>query len=137
MHVYVLPNNMPAIYNHILFFKGGVGVPCLSSSVPFSKRSSFEKLLVSQFPVLRNVVTGSSFGSIPRNMNITVCVQCVTVNSQEEAQGAYCEHLYNRTKDGRDLQEAAGSHLSSRCLFASASVFLRIYIREGTCVIDY
>ena len=117
-----LPNNTPPSYFHTAVLKGGIGVPCLSSTVPFLKRSRFEKLLVSQVSILRNVVTDSSFGPILRNMNIPLRVQGITVSSQEETQGAWCEHLYN-SNDGRGLQEAAGSPLSSRWLLSPASVF--------------
>ena len=81
-----LPNNTPTSYFHTAVLKGGIGVPCLSSTIPFLKRSRFEKLLVSQVPILRNVVTDSSFGPILRNMNIPVRVQGITVSSQEETQ---------------------------------------------------
>ena len=123
-----LPNNTPTSYFHTAVLKGGIGVPCLSSTVPFLKRSRFEKLLVSQVPILRNVVTDSPFGPMLRNMNIPVRVQGITDTIQEETQGAWCEHLYN-SNDGRGLQEATGSPLSSRWLLAPASVFPRIYIR--------
>ena len=122
-----LPGNTPTSYDYAAVLKGDIGVPCSSSTVPFLKRSRFEKLLVTQVPVLRNVVTNSSFDPILRNMNIPVRVQVITVSNQEDAQSAWCEHLYNGN-DERGLQEATVSSVSSRWLLAPASVFPRIYI---------
>ena len=42
-----LPNNTLTSYFHTAVLKGGIGVPCSNSTVPFLKRSCFEKLLVS------------------------------------------------------------------------------------------
>ena len=39
-----LSNNTPTSYFHTSVLKGGIGVPCLSSTVPFLKRSSLWKV---------------------------------------------------------------------------------------------
>ena len=123
-----LPHDTPNGYFYTAINSGGLGLSCLSTTIPLQRKSRLEKLLAAQCPVLRNVVKDPSFGPVLRDANIPVRVNHTIVSSKQEAASAWHSSLVS-SADGRGLREMASSPLSSRWLLHPERVFPRIYIR--------
>lgn len=61
-----LPNDTPVAYLHARVQDSGLGIPCISSSVPLAQKSRFQKLLTSKSIYCTSVVNQKSFKKIER-----------------------------------------------------------------------
>lgn len=123
-----LPPDTPTAYFHTACSLGGLGVPCLATTIPLYKKARVEKLLSTTCPVLRNVVRAGSFKPIMNEINIPVRVRGTIVSDKEGARQAWHEHLLNSV-DGRGLRDVANSPLSNTWLLQPERIFPRIFLR--------
>ena len=123
-----LPPDTPTAYFHTACSLGGLGVPCLSTTIPLYKKARVEKLLTTTCPVLRNVVSAGSFKPIINEINIPVRVHGTVVTDKEGAREAWHQHLLNSV-DGRGLRDVANSPLSNSWLLRPERIFPRVFLR--------
>ncbi|VDP95901.1 unnamed protein product, partial [Trichobilharzia regenti] len=123
-----LPKDTPVAYFYTPIRDGGLGIPHLSSMIPLHRRKRSEKLLSSSNPCIRWAATSPHFAPFLRIANLPIPIHHESTNSIEENSIRWRRQLY-ATLDGKGLQEAPKSTISSRWLMSPTSVFPRLYIR--------
>lgn len=118
----------PLAFIHSRIREGGIGIPCLSSSVRLAQKKRFEKLLNTGDTFCTSIKDQKSFGKIERQMNLPCHVAGVTVANKSEVHQVWAVQLGDSV-EGRELTIGKVNEASHLWLHKPERVFPPLHLR--------
>ncbi|VDP32110.1 unnamed protein product [Echinostoma caproni] len=101
-----LPSDTTLAYMYTKVAEGGLGLPCLSTTIPLAQRKRLEKIAAGVDLLANTVKSSESFRVLLRSANLPVRVGGEVACSKQEAEIYWKRTLY-RSCDGRGLEVEA------------------------------
>lgn len=109
-------------------YPGGLGIPCIGSTVSLAQKARFKKLLNSKDTICSTITSQKSFQKIEHQENLPCRASGVAVISKSEAQQVWASKLRDSV-DGKELKVGRVDKASHFWLQRPARVFPCLHLR--------